>query len=128
MDDTEPDRRLVRRRQGLLASGDATTLLTGFVVLLIGLPARYVFGPLGGAGAPSQLVGLAAALWWAANRVSRYRDSRVIRQPIRLAMLVFVGCVLASYIAASIRPIDGVEQRAADRGLLIILAWLGIAL
>ena len=31
-------------------------------------------------------------------------------------MLAFVGCVLASYIAATIRPIDSTELRAADRG------------
>jgi len=109
-----------------MASGDATTLLTGFVILLIGLPASYVFGPLGGAGAPSQLLGMGAALWWVANRVSRYRDKTIYRQPIRIAMLAFVGCVLASYIAATIRPIDSTELRAADRGLLIVLAWLGI--
>jgi hypothetical protein len=116
------------RRRGILATGDATTLLTGFVVLLIGIPASYVFGPLGGAGAPSGLLGIGAALWWTANRMARYRDRRPSRQPIRLAMLLFVACVLASYIAATVRPIDDVELRAADRGLLIIVAWLGIVL
>jgi O-antigen ligase len=121
------ERRKVRpTRLGLMASGDATTLLSGFIVLLIGIPASYVFGPLGGAGAPSQLLGMGAALWWAAHRVSRYRDKKIYRQPIRIAMLAFVGCVLASYIAASIRPIDSTELQSADRGLLNILAWLGI--
>lgn len=107
---------------------DAVSVLTGFIVLLFVIPSRLIFAPLGGAGSPAQLLGVAALLWWAASQLSRRVASPRIRQPVRIAMLVLVFSVLASYVAATVRPIDDVEMRAADRGLLSLLAWLGVVL
>jgi polysaccharide biosynthesis protein PslJ len=109
------------------ASADAVTALTVFLVLLFAIPSRLIFAPLGGAGSPAQLLGVAALLWWAATRLARGSRSST-RQPIRWAMGAFVVANLLSYVAATIRPIDDVELRAADRGLLSLLSWLGIVL
>ncbi|HST64960.1 MAG TPA: O-antigen ligase family protein [Mycobacteriales bacterium] len=113
---------------GLRLGGDAVTVLTVFVVLLFVIPSRLIFAPLGGAGSPAQLLGVAALLWWASSRLSRRVPSPKVRQPVRIAMLVLVASVLASYVAATVRPIEDVELRAADRGLLSLMAWLGVVL
>ena len=108
-------------------SADAVTALTGFLVLLFAIPSRLVVGPLGGAGSPAQLLGVAALLWWAAFRLAR-RGRSPMRQPVRWAMSIFAVTILLSYIAATVRAIDDVELRAADRGVLMLLSWLGIVL
>ena len=105
---------------------DATTLLTVYLVLLLVIPAGLVVSPLGGAGSPAQLLGLLAALWWGVQGVIKPKPTARIRQPVRIAMLVLVTTVLVSYVLANLRPINAVELRAADRGLLILFSWLGI--
>ena len=107
---------------------DAVTFLSIYVLLLFGLPSRYVFEPLGGAGTPAQVLGMAAMLWWIAHWLDRPYTVAPTPEPIRRAMLVFIGAILASYVAATVRPIDPIELRAADRGLLMLVAWLGILL
>ncbi len=97
-------------------------------MVLIGLPARYVFGPLGGAGTPAQILAMLAALWWAARHLNQTQALKRARQPVRRAMLVFSAAVLLSYIAATTRAIDTVELNATDRGLLGLLGWIGVVL
>ena len=48
---------------------DATTALTGLVVLLIAVPSQLVFAPLGAAGSPAQLLGLVLLVAWMAYRI-----------------------------------------------------------
>jgi O-antigen ligase len=109
--------------------GDAAiTALTIFLVLLTVLPSRLVFGPLGAAGTPAQVFGIGLLAWWVTTRLTR-RDHTVVGfSPVRRAMLCFGASVLASYIAATTRPIDPVELRAADRAILSLCAWLGVVL
>lgn len=109
-----------------VAAADAVTVLTFFIILLFGIPGQLIFGPLGGAGSPAQLLGMVALLWWAGYQLSRRHIPPPLRQPIRRALLVFVAAVLASYVVATVRPISDVELLAADRGLLSLSAWLGI--
>ena len=105
---------------------DAVSLLTLYLVLTFAIPAKLVIGPLGGAGSPAQVLGLLMAIWWVLQRMTAGEPATRIRQPVRIAMLLFVGSVLVSYVAATVRPIDAVELRAADRGLLIVISWLGV--
>ena len=107
---------------------DAVSILTVFIVLLFAIPSKLVIGPLGGAGSPAQVLGLFALLLWASARLSGRGPTREVRQPMRTAMLLFVGLNMISYVAAAVRPIDDLELRAADRGLLMLLSWLGIVL
>jgi O-antigen ligase len=107
---------------------DATSVLSLFVLLLLCLPARFVFGPLGAAGAPAVLVGQVALVWWITHRVARAVGRRALRQPVRVALLLFLAAVMISYVAAMMRPIDAEEVRAADRGLLMVMSWLGVCL
>src|SRR5689334_11736092 len=104
---------------------DAATVLTVLVVLLIAIPSQLVFAPFGSAGSPAQLFGLVLLLMWTADRI--WGPSLEIRSDywIRAALLAFLVAVLASYVAATLRPIDAVELRAADRGLMSVFAWSG---
>ena len=107
---------------------DAVTFLTVVVVALVMIPAGQVVGPLGSAGRPAGLLGMVALWWWAhAHLVA---DSGVDRalQPVRISALLFLGAVVASYAAAFVRPIDPLEARAADRGLMALLGFLGALL
>jgi polysaccharide biosynthesis protein PslJ len=121
-----PDRVTLLSPTATNTAGDAVTFLTIYIVLLLGLPSRYVFGPLGSAGTPAQILGMGALLWWVGHYLSRTYTVVPVSDPIRRAMLGFGAAVLASYAVAMVRPIDAVEMRAADRGLLTLCAWLGI--
>ena len=101
------------------------SLLTTYVVLLLGLPAQLVVAPLGGAGSPAQLVGLVALLWWATYRLAHGKAGPTSGRRLRVALAALVTSVLLSYVAANLRPLGGIESRAADRGLLIVGAWCG---
>ena len=104
------------------------SLLTTYVVLLLGLPAQLVVAPLGGAGSPAQLVGLVALLWWATYRLAHGKAGPTSGRRLRVALAALVTSVLLSYVAANLRPLGGIESRAADRGLLIVGAWCGLLL
>jgi len=105
---------------------DAVTVLTVFVILLSAIPSGLVVGPLGGAGRPSMLVGMAAAWWWFHARLLPDGGVATGFQPVRWAMYAFGGTVAISYVAASVRPIAGAEALAADRNLLYAIALFGI--
>jgi hypothetical protein len=105
---------------------DATSLLTIYIALLIALPSKLVVAPLGGAGTPAQLVGVAAALWYGWWRLARSTRTDTGSQPVRAAMMIFAGAVLCSYIAAMVRPINATELSTADLGLVSLVAWSGV--
>jgi polysaccharide biosynthesis protein PslJ len=111
-----------------LARADAVGFLTLFICALIFIPSRLIIAQLGGAGTPAELIGMGLGVWWLAVRLGSPRQDRRLRQPVRTAMFVLTVAVLLSYVAAAARPIAAVEQRAADNGVLIFLAWLGLLL
>jgi O-Antigen ligase len=114
--------------QGRRSGRDGVTALTVFIVLLMAIPAQYVVPPLGAAGTPAQILGMAMTVWWAGGRLARPFAATPISQPIRTAMVIFLGAAMISYVAANLRPIEGAEARAADRGLLTLVALLGLIL
>ena len=109
-------------------SRDAVTALSVFAVLLVVVPSRLIFGPLGGAGTPALVVGIALALWWTANRLANLHDRKLGSQPVRRAVLVLAAAIMTSYVVATRRPISPPELRSADMGLLTLCGWLGIVL
>jgi O-antigen ligase len=107
---------------------DAVTFLTVYLVLLLALPSRLIVGPLGSAGTPAQIVATLGLFWWAWDWSSRQVPSTPRARPVRRAVLLFCAAILLSFVAAMARPVNGVELRAANAGLLSILAWIGLVL
>jgi O-antigen ligase len=102
-------------------------LLTALVVVLVAIPSILVFPPLGGAGTPAEMLGMALFALWVARRMSGGRGTRS-RSALMLGTLAFGLSVLASYLVATTRPITPIEVSAADRGLVSTIAWLGMLL
>lgn len=92
------------------------------------IPANLTISAIGSMGTPALLLGLGALLLWACAQMTRSFATLTPPQPIRRMTLLFALAVLISYVAATTRPIEGVELSGADRGLLLIAAWLGIVL
>jgi O-antigen ligase len=98
------------------------------VLVLLLIPANLTIAALGAIGTPALLLGLGALIWWLGAQMNRAFATLSPPQGVRRAILGFTIAVLASYVAATLRPIDGIELNAADRGLLLIASWLGIVL
>lgn len=107
---------------------DGATLLTIYLVLLVAIPSKLIFSPLGGAGTPAQVVGVVGAIWYAWYRLQRPFATETGRQPVRTAALLFTAAMLASYVAAMVRPISDGEISTADIGLISLIGWLGVLL
>jgi hypothetical protein len=107
---------------------DAVSMISIYLFLLFCIPANLIVAPLGAAGTPAQIFGLVAGAWWVVSWIAGrgFVPERV--DPIRRSVVCFLAAVLASYVAAMIRPIAAIEVRGADRGLLGVLAWIGILL
>lgn len=109
-------------------SWDVVSVVTVYVVLLLAVPSRLAFAPLGGEGTPAAVLGSVLLLWWLAGWVlSPFRPTMTAR-PLRIALALMTAAVLVSYVVASTRLVDPAELRSADRGLITLTALLGVAL
>ena len=106
---------------------DAVTGLTAFLVALVVIPSDLIFGPLGSAGTPAEVLGMGLFAAWLVGTVS-HLGRRERREPIRIFAWLFVGAVLISYVAANSRAMFSAEARAADAGLLLVCSWMGVLL
>src|SRR5260221_779129 len=109
-------------------SHDSVTLLTFFLLFLFAIPSRLVFAPLGGAGSPSTIVGIVFFVWYLLNWLHPSSTIARGRQPIRRAAVLFFCAIFASYASATQHALNVTERNGVDRGLVLIIAWLGILL
>lgn len=110
-------------------SFDVVTWLTIYLVLLLAVPSRLVVGPLGSAGAPSMLVGLASLGIWAVILLVRRRSADVLHfSPMRWALLALIVSCAISYVLAMSRPINEDEISPADVAMLSLMSWAGTML
>ncbi|WP_250283796.1 MULTISPECIES: O-antigen ligase family protein [unclassified Frankia] len=114
-------------RLQLLRRGDAVVAVTALLVMMIIIPARMRFAPLGAAGNPALLLGMLLFVWYVAVRLVPWQRPPLPGQGARVLLALFGLSVLVSYVAAMTRPISGAEIRAADRGVLTVGAALGLA-
>jgi O-antigen ligase len=109
------------------SSSRAVTLLTIYSVMLMFIPATLIFAPLGGAGTPATVVALCITTWcivsWLSGRIVPSGAGR----GVRISVLIFSLAILASFIAGMTRDITQVEALAADRGLISVASWAGLA-
>jgi len=146
----EPELRAREDAAPLLSKFDASRFLVVYVALLLLIPSQLVFSPLGAAGAPAAIWGMAGLVWWVLAHAGALMARRP--SPVRLAVLLFTISVLASYVVAmshgwfapanvhgptdmvyDLVPSTAEELRtkmisAADRGLLSLAGWVGVML
>ena len=104
---------------------DAVTFLTGLVLAFAFIPSGSVVGPLGAAGRPAALIGLAGLWWWVHVLLSRSGDAARGFQPVRLVAMLLVGAVVASMASAFTRPLTGAETSGIYRSALFLLGLIG---
>ena len=118
-------RRAAVRLRGRL---DVASVMTLYVFLLVAVPSRFVIGPLGGAGTPSLILGVACLVWWIWFRLRGCASLVPSPAPIRAAAGFVAAAVAASYVAACVRPTAAGELSLATLSLINAAGWLGVLL
>ncbi|MCZ7627711.1 MAG: O-antigen ligase family protein [Microthrixaceae bacterium] len=117
---------------GLVRSHHDTTLMILLLLTVMAVvPAPLAIPELGSLGTPTTLIGLAAGgLWFVSWAWSRREAETLVEghRPIPILLGIWLASVLASFAVASMRAKDGLEASAADRGVVTVLAAVGIAL
>jgi polysaccharide biosynthesis protein PslJ len=107
---------------------DVVTFLTVWLALLYLLSARQIFGPLGAVGSPAMIAGMGAALVWVCAWLLPHTGLHHEPHPMRPILLLWCWYAVVSYAIAMTRPLTELELTGADRGLVTVLAMVGIAL
>ncbi len=116
-------RRVTTRGRGVSAS----TMLTIYIVLLLGWPSFMTISRWGSLGRPSLLWGLILLFWWIVTRLqTRADDETTIPQPLRYAFGALVIVALVSFAAAMLRgqPTDQISP--AVTALFRFASWAGV--
>lgn len=108
---------------------DPVTLLSIYLMMLVLIPARFIFGPLGAVGTPGVLVGLVAAGWWCVSRLMPSLATSVPGvQPVRTTILGFAWVMVLTYGFAFTRALTSIESGGADRAIIALAALCGTTL
>jgi O-antigen ligase len=108
------------------ATYDAVALLTAFLLLVILIPSRLIFAPLGAAGTPATLVGVLLFIWYLVTWLNPGARLAQGKQPVRAAALMFFCTILVTYLSASRHAMPTSELNGLDRGPILIAGWLGV--
>nr|WP_166793314.1 O-antigen ligase family protein [Cryobacterium lactosi] len=120
-----PARGIAGTRRG----GDAVTMLTVYLVLLLGIPSGVVITPLGALGRPSLIWGLVLLVWWVVARLQTQGfDAEPVSQPVRFTFIAFVMVVLVSFAAAMLRGQPDDQASPALVAVIRLLSWAGVLL
>jgi polysaccharide biosynthesis protein PslJ len=102
---------------------DAVSMLTLLLAVRLALPSQFVLGPLGGAGSPATILGIALLGYWFWQRLHRVVPGRAAA--VNVAVMVYAGLVLASMAVASIRPVAADELSLSTLSFLSLAGWMG---
>jgi hypothetical protein len=120
--------RLLPSKRGRVAKADVVTLLTFYLFTLFALPSRLIFAPLGGAGAPSTILGGIFLVWYLMNWFHSSSGLDTARQPMRGMGILFLCAVIATYVSATRHSLPALMQNGADRGIILASGWIGVLL
>ncbi len=108
--------------------GRNLTVLTTYLVLLELVPSSWVVPALGAVGTPSNVFALVMLLWYVGSWLTgRFTLAPETRSP-RVAMCFLAASILMAYVSLgqSDRAPVALETQAADRGLIGLVAWIGV--
>ena len=106
---------------------DASTLLTVYIVLLLGWPSFISITRLGSLGRPSLIWGLLLLFWWILSRLQTRRgDARYPAQPLRYAFCALAIVALVSFAAAMLRGQPADQISPAVTALVRVASWAGV--
>src|SRR5262245_25083895 len=114
-------------RFAVRARFDPGWMVATFITVMLVIPSPLVIGPLGAVGAPAVLLALACLAWWACARFMPGGMAWGFN-PIRWAVIGFMMAMFAGCSAGAVRPMQGIQVTGADRTLLVLLGFAGIAL
>lgn len=123
----ESDGAATRRAIGW-ARSDAVAPLTLFLILVMLIPSKLIFEPLGAAGTPATLLGVVLFIWYLLTWLNPSARLARGRQPIRFAALMFLCTILVTYLSASRHLMPTDELNGLDRGPILVVGWLGVLL
>lgn len=131
-----------------IATIPALVMPVVYVGLLLVIPTRLIFAPLGSVGTPANIWALGCAVTWVCLATGGLVRERSM--PTRIGIGLLMLAVVVSYIAGtsqgwyqpadihqrsdrlwqwiSQEQLNGIMISAADRGLLAMVAWAGVAL
>lgn len=107
---------------------DVTAYITLFLLLVFAIPSSLVVGGFGAIGQPALLFSLIAPAWWASSRLLPGLDADHGFQPIRIALLLFLAYMVASFGMGGTRALTRLEIDNSTREMIRLLALVGIAL
>lgn len=110
-----------------LSPGDPTTVLSFGVLAMFVVPQRFVFEPLGAAGTPALMIGVAAFVWWLVTRMTGNPQAPGYN-PVRIATAILISSVLVAYVSGWAKPMPAIEGSNADRTLIMWIGYCGYLL
>jgi polysaccharide biosynthesis protein PslJ len=105
---------------------DAVTILTVWVVLLMGIPATLVVAPLGAVGGPATIFAAVVLVFYLVTWLHPALAPAKGRQSVRAAAILLTCAVIATYVSANRHIMPGLERNGIDRGIILICGWLGV--
>lgn len=102
-------------------------VLAAYLSLLFGIPSRLVFPPLGAAGRPAVMAGVALLILWCLVSIARRGLPRG-SQPIRWVLLAYLATQVVGYATGYLRGLPELEANSADRFMIATFAVVGVAL
>ncbi|MBD3782027.1 MAG: O-antigen ligase family protein [Micrococcales bacterium] len=114
--------------EGRRTPPDALLVLSGLVLVLLGVPSELIVAPLGAAGTPAQILGILLLLWWLVSRLSPRGPGVEGIGPVKWLLLALALAFMLSYIRGVGEPGSMAERNSADRAVLSLMAWSGILL
>ncbi len=110
-----------------LSPGDPTTVLSLAVAAMFVIPQRFVVEPLGAAGTPALLLGVASLVWWLVSRVNGHQQMTGYN-PVRIGAALLLFTSVVGYASGWARPMSALEGSNSDRTLITWLGYSGLLL
>ena len=107
---------------------DVTSFVSLWLLLVFAIPSSLVVGGFGAIGQPGLLFSLIAPAWWCASRFVPSIQSDQEFQPIRLALLLYLAYMVASFGSAGTRSLTRLEIDNSTRELIRLVTLTGLAL